>query len=230
MQTGRDFKYRIIFSHRRTLGITVSPDKGVIARAPYRTPAKTIDRFIREKSEWIINAIDGFNALVRIDNTKGYSNGDPVLLFGKKHTLIVVPSDSYAVRLNTDYTIEIQSAMPDNPLVIKALVERWVNVVAKKRLTLLFGSILTEYKKYGFTPTGFGVRTMKKRWGSCSASGRIGISYDLIRLDEIYARYVIMHELCHLKHHNHGAGFYQHLGEVFPLWKDVREGLKKYLR
>jgi predicted metal-dependent hydrolase len=71
---------------------------------------------------------------------------------------------------------------------------------------------------------------MKKRWGSCSSKGKIAISYDLIRLDEIYAEYVIIHELCHLKHHNHSSNYYNLLSEVYPEWKKVREELKKYVR
>jgi predicted metal-dependent hydrolase len=71
---------------------------------------------------------------------------------------------------------------------------------------------------------------MKKRWGSCSSKGKIAISYDLIRLDEIYAEYVIIHELCHLKHHNHSANYYKLLSEVYPNWKKVKGELKKFIR
>jgi predicted metal-dependent hydrolase len=71
---------------------------------------------------------------------------------------------------------------------------------------------------------------MKSRWGSCSSSGKIALSYDLIRLSKECREYVIIHELCHLRHHNHGKGFYDLLTELYPDWKKTRAEIKRYLR
>jgi predicted metal-dependent hydrolase len=45
--------YKIVYSKRRSIAIVVSPDSGVIVRAPYRTSQKNIDRFVQNKSSWI---------------------------------------------------------------------------------------------------------------------------------------------------------------------------------
>jgi predicted metal-dependent hydrolase len=168
--------------------------------------------------------------LVRIDNRDGYSDGDSILLFGKEHKLMLFQSDDYSVRLGTDDTLEVSFYKDNNPLIIKAMLEGWFTFIARKRLADNFRKILSEYTEYGFSPTGFVVRKMKSRWGSCSAKGKIAISYDLIRLDDIFSEYVIIHELCHLKHHNHSATYYKLLSEVYPDWKKVRGDLKKYIR
>jgi predicted metal-dependent hydrolase len=110
------------------------------------------------------------------------------------------------------------------------MLEDWFKFIAREKLTVKFRETLAKYRDHEFSPTGFNVRTMKRRWGSCSSKNKIGISYDLIRLNEIYSEYVIIHELCHLKHHDHSSRFYGLLSEVYPDWKMVREGLKKYLR
>ena len=230
MQSNPHFHYKIDFSRRRTLSIIVSPDKGVVVKAPFRTPVRTVERFVHEKSAWIIKTLNGFETLARIDNRSGYSEGDPVLLFGIEHKLKLNRAEHYSVRLGNKDTIEATYCKDNNPLIIKALLEDWFKYVARDKLTVKFREILVKYRNYGFSPSGFTVRTMKKRWGSCSSRDKIAISYDLIRLDDKYSEYVIIHELCHLKHHNHSAGFYRLLSEVYPEWKDVREGLKKYLR
>ncbi len=230
MQSTDNFQYRIIFSHRRTISIIISPDNGVVVKAPYRTPVAAIRRFVNAKSGWIIKSINGFNSLQRIDNDKGYSDGDSIMLFGKEHKLKIYQSDNYSVRICDSNTIEAGYLKDDNPLIIKAMLEGWFKYIAQNKLTIKFREILFKYKEYGFTPSAFVVRTMKKRWGSCSSKGKIAISYDLIRLDEIYSEYVIIHELCHLKHHNHSANYYKLLSEVYPDWKKVRKELKTYLR
>jgi predicted metal-dependent hydrolase len=230
MHSAADFQYKIVFSRRRTISIVISPVGGVVVKAPYRTPVRIIDRFINEKSDWIKKTLIKFKAFVRIDNRDGYSDGDSILLFGRDHKLKLFQSDDYSVRLGSDDTLEVSFDKDNNSLVIKAMLEGWFTFIARKRLAENYRKILSEYREYGFLPTGFVVRKMKSRWGSCSSKGKIAISYDLIRLDEIFGKYVIIHELCHLKHHNHSASYYKLLSEVYPDWKKVRGDLKKYIR
>jgi predicted metal-dependent hydrolase len=230
MQSTDNFRYKIIFSRRRTISIIVSPDNGVVVKAPYRTPVGAIKKFVIEKSDWITKTLKGFNSLERIDNRDGYSDGDTVLLFGRPHKLRLISSDNYSIRLIANNTIEAGFNKDNNPLIIKAMLESWFKYIAQNKLTIIFREILLKYRDHGFLPAGFIVRKMKKRWGSCSSKGKIAISYDLIRLDEKYSEYVIIHELCHLKHHNHGSGFYDLLTEVYPDWKFRRTELKKYIR
>jgi len=230
MQNTGDFQYKIIFSRRRTISINIGPDHGVLVKAPYLTPAGSIRKFVTQKSDWIIKTLNKFNSLVRLDSRNGYSDGDLIILFGREYKLKLVQSDKYFVRLGNNDIIEAGYNKDKNPLVIRALLEDWFKYVARRKLTIQFRETLAKYKDYGFLPAGFVVRAMKTRWGSCSSKGKIAISYDLIRLDEIYGEYVIIHELCHLKQHNHGANYYKLLSEVYPDWKKVRENLKKYIR
>lgn len=230
MQITSDFQYRIIFSRRRSISIIIGPDSGVIVKAPYRTSVGAIRRFVNEKSGWITKTLNSFNSLERIDKNKGYSDGDSLKLYGKDYKLKLYQSDNYSVRIGDNNTIEAGYFKDNNPLIIRAMLEGWFKYMAQKRFTVKFREILLKYKEYGFSPGEFVVRTMKKRWGSCSSKGKIAISYDLIRLDEIYTEYVMIHELCHLKHHNHSANYYKLLSEVYPDWKVVREELKKFIR
>ena len=92
---------------------------------------------------------------------------------------------------------------------------------------MLLNKVLKENEKQGFRPSGLVIRTMKRRWGSCSARGLITLSTELIKLSDLYIEYVIIHELCHLRHHNHGPHFYELLSEIFPDWKRVRKRAEK---
>jgi predicted metal-dependent hydrolase len=226
----QDFEYKIKYSHRRSISILVSPDTGVTVRAPFRTPVRTIEHFVNEKSAWIIKTLGSFSSLKRLDKQHGYSDGDSILLFGETFKLKIVPSDRYFIQLKDDKIIELEFRENNNPLLIRAIFENWLKLTAKKELTSRFQEALVKYSDYGFTPTEFTVRTMKKRWGSCSSKGKITISYDLLRIDKKFSEYVIVHELCHLKQHNHSGNYYKLLSEVYPDWKKVREELKKYLR
>lgn len=230
MQKDKVISYKLLFSKRRTISIIISPYNGVIVKAPLRTPARTIDKFITDKSGWITKTLNGFSSLKRFDNVNGYRDGDTVLLFGKEHILNIVRSDKNSVRLVDDKIIKVSFKDDNDPLLIRAILEEWFKSVAKTILAKRFREILDRYNNYGFRPSGFTVRTMKKRWGSCSSKGKIAISYDLIRLDEKFSEYVLIHELCHLTHHNHSQQYYRFLGELYPDWKKTREELRRYIR
>jgi len=226
----REFQYKTIFSRRQTISIIVSPDKGVIVKAPYRTPAKTIDCFVTEKSEWIRKALDKFSTLIRLDKPEGYSDGDTLLLFGKEHTLRLIRGNRYSVNLGRDNSIEVSWSDNNNPLLIREILEGWFSFVARQQLPGEFREVMLKHIDHGLNPTGFKVRKMKTRWGSCSSKGGIALSYDLIRLNRECREYVMVHELCHLRHHDHGKGFYDLLTDLYPGWKEIRAEIRRHIR
>ena len=69
---------------------------------------------------------------------------------------------------------------------------------------------------------------MKSRWGSCNTSKKqVLLNTELIKAPTHGIEYVIMHELCHLKHPNHDNKFYGFLNIVMPDWKQRKERLEK---
>lgn len=62
-------------------------------------------------------------------------------------------------------------------------------------------------KKYGFVYDGVTIKNNRSNWGSCSAKKHINLNLRLVQLPEEESDYVMLHELCHLRHLNHGAEF-----------------------
>ena len=72
-------------------------------------------------------------------------------------------------------------------------------------------------------------RFMRSQWGSCSLSGRISLNTHLIKVPPRLTEYVVLHELCHLQHHDHGRRFYALMARHMPDWQDRRTDLDRYL-
>jgi|WetSurMetagenome_2_1015567.scaffolds.fasta_scaffold332056_1 predicted metal-dependent hydrolase len=224
-----DIKYSIIYSRRRSIGISVKPDSTVTVHAPFRTPQIRIEQLIHSKSDWINKHLKNFKSSVRINNNHPIRSGSQVLLNGKKYHINIFHSARTGIIIK-DESIQINLKDPTDDCIAGRVLEKWI----KERAAIVFHdrfySILEKYKAYNFKPTELRVRALKRRWGSCTTKGCITLSSELIKLDDIFLEYVILHELCHLKHHNHGKEFYLLLTEVFPEWKKVRNELKKYVR
>lgn len=62
--------------------------------------------------------------------------------------------------------------------------------------------------RYGFTFGRIFLKANRSNWGSCSARGNLNLNIGLAALPEPLRDYVILHELCHLRHRNHGPEFH----------------------
>lgn len=92
--------------------------------------------------------------------------------------------------------------------VLPGLVERWARAV-------------------GVQPKGLTMTGARTRFGSCSSKGRLCFSYHVMRYPMSAIECVVLHEVCHLKHLNHGNGFYALLSHHMPDHKERRKLLRQ---
>jgi predicted metal-dependent hydrolase len=71
------------------------------------------------------------------------------------------------------------------------------------------------------------LRLMKRTWGSCSVSGVITLNPHLVKAPPECIDYVVAHEICHLREHNHGKAFYALQQQLYPGWKAAKDKLQR---
>lgn len=223
-----DIDLRIVYSGRRTLGISVLPDSSVVVRAPYRASLKTISRIINEKAGWIIKHRETYRQKNVTRLNAAFVSGEVHLFRGSESILNITGSAKSFIRFN-EGRIDIGIENPGDSLAVRRLIYKGYKTEALKVFPEFLGTVLKTYENQKFKPTGLVIRSMRSRWGSCSTKGKITLSTELIKLPDIYIEYVIIHELCHLRHHNHGKEYYELLTDLFPDWKKVRKGLRDYI-
>jgi predicted metal-dependent hydrolase len=70
------------------------------------------------------------------------------------------------------------------------------------------------------------IKNTRRMWGSCSGKQNLNFNWRVLRLPPDVADYIIVHELCHLKEHNHSARFWQLVKEALPNYQELRMKLR----
>jgi predicted metal-dependent hydrolase len=77
-------------------------------------------------------------------------------------------------------------------------------------------------------PEHISFRKAEKRWGSCSPTNRISFNYHLMKISTSLIEYVVIHELCHIKHKNHSKEFWSEVKKFLPDYKDKEKQIKGF--
>lgn len=99
----------------------------------------------------------------------------------------------------------------------------WKNM-AESRLP---GLVASWAAKMGVSPCGIRVTAARTRFGSCSVRGRLCFSLYLMAYPDPAIEYVVVHELAHLRHHDHSPAFYAEVERYLPDWRQRRELLRR---
>lgn len=115
---------------------------------------------------------------------------------------------------------------------IKPLVENWYLEKATEKIKplaqQLFDNFITK-NNLSLLSFHFSLRYMPKRWGSCTPKGKIILNPELIKAPKGCIEYVIIHELCHLIHHDHTQKFLDLQTKEMNAWEKWKLKLEKLL-
>ena len=217
--------YELFFSERKTLGITVTPEMEVYVKAPIDAPSEKIDRILKKRAPWIIKQQRLFLAHFPKMPPKKYVSGETHLYLGRQYRLKVEIGSEESVKLSGRFITVVSNEKNRVPL----LLDDWYKAHAEVKFRLYAADCIDRFKSLNVSPTEVQIRKMEKRWGSCSAKGKIILNQELIKAPKGCIEYVIIHELCHLIHYNHNNKFLDLQSRMMPSWQKWKDRLEKIL-
>ena len=225
IQYGRKrIQFLLTHSARKTLAIEVHPDLSVVVIAPNDADDAIVEQKVHKRAAWIVEQQRFFENYQPTIPPRRYVSGESHRYLGRQYRLRVHQGNEESVKLARGQ-INVYMTDPDIKSRIKTLVVEWYRHRAKLVYQELFDEVGKKVERHGISANGFEIRRMKNRWGSCTHEGRILLNPDLIIAPKMCIEYVIAHELCHLREHNHGPAFYKLLHRVLPDWEERRKVL-----
>ncbi len=112
---------------------------------------------------------------------------------------------------------------------LKAEVQTETTLWRKRQARRIFGARVAHWaKEMGVAPRRLILCAPRRRWGSCNAKNDIRLNMNLIAAAPEILDYVIVHELAHIPHKNHGPAFWAFVARFIPDWKTRRKLLKSW--
>jgi predicted metal-dependent hydrolase len=217
--------YALRRSRRRTLGISVHPDRSIVVRAPLRASLASIRDFVASRAAWIEKAHRHFAQRPPSAAPPRFAAGESHRFLGQDYRLAVSRGRDDSVDLLVGCLCVTTKGDPTEGRV-KALLERWyreqADVVFLDRLAACHPMVAGE----GIPFPALRIRKMTSRWGSCStSSGRINLNLWLVKASVACIDYVVVHELCHFKVKSHGPRFWKLVARFIPDFAERRKAL-----
>lgn len=221
----REIEFDLVFVDRKSLGITVTPDSKVLVKAPLESPIEKIKAKLIKKAPWIIKQQSYFLSFQPRVTEKRYISGETHFYLGRQYQLKVLNKEGDSVKLKGQF-IEVSTTEVSK---VKVLLKSWYLIHAKEKFERIAIPLIEKFKKHKVVPQSIVLREMPLRWGSCTPKGKIILNPELIKAPKGCIEYVIVHELCHLIHHDHTPRFFELQSRVMPDWEKWKEKLERMM-
>ena len=215
---GTDIEFELVRADRATLEIAVLPDRAVVVKAPGDAGEDDVLARVARRARWIFGQQRYFAQFRPPTPPRRYVGGETHLYLGRQYRLAIEQGDAERVRLVGGW-FHVTVGGDSSPERIRSLLERWYLEKAQRRLPERLAECLQRFPFAALEPPTLRLRRMRTRWGSLSDAGTLSLRPDLVRAPRDCIDYVIIHELCHLVHANHGPEFRRLLERVMPDWQ-----------
>lgn len=211
-------------SRSTSVAIHVNPDGSVSVDAPEGFTDISIRQAVQKRARWVLSHVQDARKRYACVRPREYVSGEQVLYLGRRYMLRVVPSEGKpgSVRLRGS-RLEVPTRTSDIDD-IRSRVRAWYRVKGRDYFARRIDAI-SDHLPWVSTVPSFRLMEMSRQWGSCSPAGEIILNPHLVKAPRDCIDYVILHELAHLKHHDHGPAFWKLLDTHAGNWRKSKHHL-----
>lgn len=197
-ELGKSVQYILHRSRRRSVSVEVHAQGELVVRSPNRLPLNEIEDFLKSRKDWITRRLEEAQSAQK--------------------TIPVLPTEQHYHHRGD--VLFWEGALP--------ALQKW----RRKEAQVVFQDVLLEVLPHiGSAASKYQslhLRRMKRRWGSCSSTGKITLNEYLIRVPDESIRAVVAHELAHLVHMNHGGGFQKLVRSLHDQYDEANAELDRW--
>lgn len=215
----KDVSCQVIRTHRKTVGIHIERDGQVVLRAPADATDEKLAKVVELKLPWIYKNLALWTELNANTPRREFVSGETFYVGGQACVLDVRDDTPESLFREGDRLVLNRGQLGKAEELLRAMYRR----VGYERLPQL---IQRYAPRMGVKPGKLRVWELKNRWASCSVAGNLNFHWRVLALPQDIQEYLVVHELAHLKHLNHGKEFWGEVEKTMPSWRAAAEWLR----
>lgn len=219
-----NISYSVEFRDRKTMAIEVLPDGSVKVIAPLKTIPEVIQAKVEKRASWIAKQLRFFKGNTSVKYIHEWVSGESIYYLGRQYRLKIHVGEP-DVKLAGKY-LNVTVKDKEDKKKISDLVNTWYLKHARTKFEERMALLHPILERENLKMNSLMIRKLSKRWGSCTAKGNIVVNADLIKAPINCIDYVLIHELCHLKYHDHSNKFWTLLNKYCPDWTVLKNKLE----
>lgn len=206
----KEYDLVITYKNNKNMYLRVKEDLKIHITCNKYVSNTLISKFVLDNKDMILENIK------RYEN-KQITNANYLIYQGKKYEIVYITKNQIIFTNNKVFIN--RSFNKDN------FYKKQAKLIYLQRLNNIYSQIEED-----IPCPALKIRNMKTRWGVCNVKTKtITLNLELIKMPEKYLDYVIIHELCHLKHPNHSKDFWNMVSKYEPLYKKIRKEMKNVI-
>lgn len=214
---------------RKTVGIEVSPYRGVMVRAPRRVTHKLIKEILYARLDWIHERLSFFQGAWGIGPERRFESGERLLFLGRWLSLKLSSAriEDWRVSLRDGcLCIGVPDGLPEEKRTnkIRTVLTDWYRSQAQ---AILWERVTFFVPEVGVRLPRVTIGNARTTWGSCGYNGQLNLSWRIVMAPMGLVDYVVVHELCHILRKDHSSAFWNLVGSILPDYETRRERLRR---
>jgi predicted metal-dependent hydrolase len=204
--------------------VVYPPDGRVRIAAPEGMTLDAIRIFAIGKLPWVRRQQKRLHEQQREGDLE-YINRESHYLWGRRYLLRVIEADAPPKVTLRARTIDLHVRHGASLDQRDDLFQSWY----RSQMRLAIEPLLTKWQPLlRVKVERVHLQRMKTKWGSCNTPLRsIRLNTELAKKPLPCLEFILVHELAHLRHRNHGARFTALLDDALPQWRDIRDELNR---
>jgi predicted metal-dependent hydrolase len=206
---------------RGRVGIHVHPDGEVEVEAPESADPKAIQKAVQKRARWVVSHVRSVRQRFRHVLPREYVSGEQILYLGRRYSLKVRKARRRERSVKLKGNLLVVTTDDTAPETVRPKLRAWYRFRARNYFADRIAAV-ADGLPWRQPVAPFQLLEMKKRWGTCGAGGVVTLNPFLVRAPRECIDYVIAHELCHLREHNHSPAFFRLLTRAMPDWEEIK--------
>jgi predicted metal-dependent hydrolase len=215
-----ELNYKVVFSKRKTLTITVERDRSVVVMAPEGTSHEKIRQVVESRKLWLYEKTRHSKKYNPLPHAPGKEvvSGESLLYLGRQYRIELTEE-------NGEIRFEQKFLIPRNLTDKSAAFKKWFMTKAEEKI---LPRVAIHAKNLGVAYKQAKIGDGKYRWGSCTPNDNVIFNWRLIKAPMFVIDYVVVHELVHLIESNHTPEFWNIVRAQAPTMEKAKAWLQKH--